>query len=166
MTENAQHFQLQRTIAPTQITRFNNCDSDIGVGSRCPNCGLFHLRPGYCQALDPVSPGFRGSKEIQVAARAKLLAEFETVHGPIVTPRRTQPVTQLVTQLSLATQLPPVSVTQLAPPAQSVTQLGPSVTQLARRCEQCGNDFEASAFRPDARYCSAACRMKAHRAKS
>ena len=35
-----------------------NCDPDIavhGVTARCPRCGQWHLRPGYCQALDPTS---------------------------------------------------------------------------------------------------------------
>ena len=30
-----------------------NCDKLLGSGDKCPNCGQFHLRPGYCQALDP-----------------------------------------------------------------------------------------------------------------
>ena len=35
-----------------------NCDPAIGVfekTARCPRCGQWHLRPGYCQALDPTS---------------------------------------------------------------------------------------------------------------
>lgn len=32
-----------------------NCDPSLGVNSRCPHCGFFHLRPGYCWALDLVN---------------------------------------------------------------------------------------------------------------
>lgn len=28
-----------------------NCDPKLGTKDRCPNCGQFHLRPGYCQAV-------------------------------------------------------------------------------------------------------------------
>ena len=32
-----------------------NCDPQVGVNSRCPHCNQYHLRPGYCQALDPIN---------------------------------------------------------------------------------------------------------------
>ena len=32
-----------------------NCGPQLGVENRCPHCGQFHLRPGYCQALDPIN---------------------------------------------------------------------------------------------------------------
>ena len=30
-----------------------NSDVELGTKERCPYCGQFHLRPGYCQALEP-----------------------------------------------------------------------------------------------------------------
>ena len=30
-----------------------NCVTMLGEKERCPYCNQFHLRPGYCQALDP-----------------------------------------------------------------------------------------------------------------
>lgn len=32
-----------------------NCDIKLKEDQRCPNCGLVHLRSGYCQALDPIN---------------------------------------------------------------------------------------------------------------
>ena len=32
-----------------------NCDPRVGVDNRCPHCRQHHLRPGYCQALDPIN---------------------------------------------------------------------------------------------------------------
>src|SRR6185295_20381031 len=37
------------------LIRPMNCDSALGTKDRCPHCNQFHLRPGYCQALDPVN---------------------------------------------------------------------------------------------------------------
>src|SRR6185295_14432646 len=37
------------------LVRPMNCDSSLGTKDRCPHCHQFHLRPGYCQALDPVN---------------------------------------------------------------------------------------------------------------
>lgn len=28
-----------------------NCDPMLGTKERCPHCGQFHLRPGYCQTV-------------------------------------------------------------------------------------------------------------------
>lgn len=41
-----------------------NCDPKVhnagGNDERCPRCNQWHLRPAYCQALDPLSPGYKG----------------------------------------------------------------------------------------------------------
>jgi hypothetical protein len=44
------------------VVRPQNCepsvhDADAAEKARkpCPNCNQFHLRPGYCQALDPIN---------------------------------------------------------------------------------------------------------------
>lgn len=31
-----------------------NCTTNIGEKERCPHCGQFHLRLGYCQAFDAI----------------------------------------------------------------------------------------------------------------
>jgi len=42
-----------------------NCDIKLGIKEKCPNCGLFHLRPGYCWKLDPrYPPGHKLGDEI------------------------------------------------------------------------------------------------------
>ena len=35
------------------IAARTNCPPDWGMKEKCPKCGYFHLRPGYCQALNP-----------------------------------------------------------------------------------------------------------------
>jgi hypothetical protein len=37
------------------VTRPANCQTDLTESKRCPHCKQFHLRPGYCQALDPIN---------------------------------------------------------------------------------------------------------------
>lgn len=146
MSDNLQPIQPQRVIPPTEIVRADNCAATLGFSAACPNCHQLHLRPGYCQALDPVSPGFTGSKAIQSAARSKLRAGFEKVHGPVVTDR-------------------PAHVTDKAQAVTDVTASAEPVTASGTfECEQCGDPFQSS--RADARYCSPACRVKAHRAKA
>lgn len=39
--------------APYVLARPMNCDFDTTPEKRCDYCGQNHLRPGYCQALDP-----------------------------------------------------------------------------------------------------------------
>ena len=41
----------------TVISRPLNCDHDLTEKDRCPQCNQYHLRPGYCQALDPINKG-------------------------------------------------------------------------------------------------------------
>lgn len=33
----------------------HDADANEKIRKRCPNCNQFHLRPGYCQALDPAN---------------------------------------------------------------------------------------------------------------
>ncbi len=35
--------------------RPTNCDVLVGAKECCPECGMHHLRPGYCAALDSLS---------------------------------------------------------------------------------------------------------------
>lgn len=37
------------------VPRPNNCDFETSLEKRCQYCGQNHLRPGYCQALDPIN---------------------------------------------------------------------------------------------------------------
>jgi hypothetical protein len=32
-----------------------NCGLKLKDDERCPNCNQVHMRPGYCQALDPIN---------------------------------------------------------------------------------------------------------------
>jgi hypothetical protein len=34
-----------------------NCDAKLKEEHLCPDCKQAHLRPGYCQALDPINAG-------------------------------------------------------------------------------------------------------------
>lgn len=53
-----------------------NCVSDLaepGTKDRCPYCNLWHLRAGYCQALDPENPGFSMEALKVAGARGHIL---------------------------------------------------------------------------------------------
>src|SRR6478736_2422013 len=62
------------------IPRPFNCDPKLYVagqgGERCPHCRLWHLRPGYCMALDPMN------------APANSPANTEPVSTPVSTDRK------------------------------------------------------------------------------
>jgi hypothetical protein len=46
-------------------------------GERCTNCNQVHLRPGYCQALDPINAGkYPQSHKSHKATETE--TEFET----------------------------------------------------------------------------------------
>ncbi len=55
-----------------------NCDASIHdadaaekVRKLCPNCNQFHLRPGYCQALDPINAGEYPQSQKAVSVETK-----------------------------------------------------------------------------------------------
>lgn len=103
-----------------------NCAPELGRigGERCPHCGQWHLREGYCQALDK---------------------------------RRAAPRTFLYADSRTETAKPElVAVETLSTLDETDTAI-----ETAIRCVVCGDPFQAR--RADARYCSAACRLKAHR---
>jgi hypothetical protein len=130
------------------IAARGNCDPRIGVfdakakdEGRCPGCGQFHLRPGYCQALNPKASEAIASGRALTVEEARELArgpepELVTVEAGSVTPTVTAP--------------PPTVTT--------VTHEGATVTRV---CEACGTAVEGKA-----RYCSGACRMKAARKRA
>ena len=80
---------MERSIAKfgTVAARIN-CPPDWGTGGvRCHKCGQFHLRPGYCQALNPeASEAIASGRKISLEEAKRLAA------GPDVTP---EPVTPL-----------------------------------------------------------------------
>ena len=61
------------------------CDADASekIRKRCPNCNQFHLRPGYCQALDPANadkyPHLHQSHEAATVETESHENETETV---------------------------------------------------------------------------------------
>jgi hypothetical protein len=94
-----------------------NCSAKLGeVGSdkKCPHCNQFHLRAGYCQALDPINAD-----------------QYPHLHKRFN------------------------DETDDAPETDSETDAG------ALSCVECGDPFNSK--RANARYCSPACRLKAHR---
>jgi hypothetical protein len=40
-----------------------NCDPALGRTERCPRCNLFHLRPGYCQAVNETASETETARE-------------------------------------------------------------------------------------------------------
>ncbi len=106
--------------------RPTNCDVLVGAKERCPECGMHHLRPGYCAALDSLSdwPNTRLGKA--------WLAKH---------PRETdKPIVVETANLETANE---------------------TANETDRPCSECGIIFTPK--RADARFCSPACRLKAHR---
>ena len=115
-----------------------NCDK--GTKERCPNCNQFHLRPGYCQALDPQKTAIDAGKDAWIKRRAAELRAFyanidneELVPDNISVPDNLESVPDSIEYV-------PVNY-----------------------CTECGEGFEAK--RKDARFCSERCRKRNQRAK-
>src|SRR5262245_9979890 len=73
-------------------TRPCNCNPQVGVNERCLHCRQYHLRPGYCQALDPINA-----------------AQYPDVHKP--EPVNTEPVHKASVNTSVNTK--PVHETEI-----------------------------------------------------
>jgi hypothetical protein len=84
---------------------------EVGGKDRCSHCNLFHLRPGYCSALD-------------------------------------SPVLRVVAETDGETPIETLSLSETA-------------NETLSACDECGKRFTPK--RATARYCSSACRLKAHR---
>lgn len=102
--------------------RPENCDPSIGDPSakapeKCPYCGQFHLRLGYCQALDPINA-----------------AQYPQWHQKGLSVAKDETLSQNET-----------------------------LTETLRACafDECGKMFKP--LRSTARFCSPACRLRAHR---
>ncbi len=116
-----------------------NCTDDAAYladrkdNRRCPRCGLYHLRAGYCQALDSDSTWHTdrlGKAELVPDKSVVPLSESDVPLSPV-----------------------PVPLTSSDVPLREIVPLS--------QCEICGADFEAK--RSTARYCSDSCRVKAQR---
>ena len=103
------------------VSRFAplNCDDDAGYYAhakqreRCPRCGLYHLRLGYCSALD--------------TAERRYLGRNGLVN------RAGEPIDDVPDNVPLSDN--PVPVTSENVPLRTIVPLS--------RCETCGADFEA-----------------------
>jgi hypothetical protein len=84
-----------------------NCPKDWGTTTRCHKCGQFHLRPGYCQALNPAA-----SEAIASGRRISLEEAKRLAQGPDVTP---EPVTMADVTTSEPVTAPDVT-TSVTPP--------------------------------------------------
>jgi predicted nucleic acid-binding Zn ribbon protein len=104
------------------IPRALNCVPDgHGIGSKacCPDCGQFHLRAGYCQALNP-----KASEAIRSGRRLTLAESRALARGPEAVPTVTPPVTLAPTVTSTVT---------------------PEDATVTRVCEACGKAVEGKA---------------------
>ena len=110
-----------------------NCAPEIGDKVRCPRCKQFHLRPGYCQALDPIN----ADKYPEVWA--------ETAQPVIGGNAQNHGVETDVTD-------------NLQPEVENATDNQANTDNF---CDVCGKSFLAK--RRDARFCSAACRKQRSR---
>jgi hypothetical protein len=133
-----------------------NCGSgETEGGRRCPRCKQHHLRPGYCQALDPIN--------------AAQYPEFHVALSPKM-PKRHRAET--ATDNAVASDINHLgddatdSVIAGATDSSDTAPNKPNATDNATdnpflECETCGATFTSK--RGDARYCSATYRSKAHR---
>lgn len=113
---------------------------------------MFHLRAGYCSALNPAATGLI---ERIYAGEAVTLGEIAAAAQYRAGP---EPVTD---NPAVTLSEPEISVTEPV----SVTDRKVSVTpgEFSVACEGCGQFFKAK--RATAKFCSTACRMKVHRDK-
>ncbi len=123
--------------------RPTNCDVLVGGKEHCPECGMHHLRPGYCAALDSLSdwPNTRLGKA--------WLAKHPRPDSPVV-------------DVTLTSENVPVSKLDVPDNVPDNVDVPDNVEIVpVRDCDVCGLGFEAK--RSDARYCSDACRKRAQR---
>lgn len=128
---------IKQSVTARQL----NCEAELGTVSRCPYCGQFHLRPGYCQALDTINAG----KEWKLRDK----------YYPEVAGRDPTSYTATVTKAGLV--VTDNSEVGLRPvDEEHVTDNGHVAI-----CQECGKEFPSK--RSDAKFCSATCRKFASR---
>lgn len=96
------------------IAARSNCPPDWGTKEKCPKCRQFHLRPGYCQALNPEASAVIGSGKLISLEEAKRLARLPEPTLASVTPT----VTEVVTVTATVTRHCPICDTPLPGKAQ------------------------------------------------
>ena len=120
-----------------------NCSREIGIKEKCPECGQFHLRPGYCRALNPHATDV--IKRISEGEKVGV-AEIKRAAGRVgVVPDNSADV--------------PDNVPDNRSVPDNLELSGTSVPD--KICEECGSKFQSR--RSDAKYCGGACRKKAQR---
>ena len=146
-----QHFQPTRVVSSMWKASRVNCDPEIGlVGSedRCPNCRQWHLRPGYCQALDP---NYRGAKP----AVTDNPGWAESTGGDTRFRHSAPPDDGPVTAIPPAAD---TAVTATEPVTDNSGAVTGSVVSASGVCVECGVGIVSA--RSDARFCSARCRVR------
>lgn len=167
-------------LLESQSARPVNCDLSLGVApKRCPHCGQFHLRPGYCQALDELNadryPKFHSSEAIKKAKierekrdlqernvrdRVRDKSGVETLNTPI----DNNPSTYHDLKKGDVRDNDAQSE-EIIPDGVGPVEGGHVRDNIADNaygvCEDCHKTFHKS--RSDARYCSDACRKRAKR---
>lgn len=128
-----------------------NCAAENDEGKLCPRCKQYHLRPGYCQALDPANaakyPQFHLETDRKVPSRHR--ADTVTLRGKNVAGQQKQPETETDKRFNETDN--PRSETD-----------NPGHDELSVSiCTVCGHPFQPK--RTDSKYCSPACRLTAHR---
>ncbi len=118
--------------------RPTNCDpkqwTNRDKHPRCPECGLWHLRAGYCAALDPKSG-------------------WADLPKPWLKDVPPSPISVPLTSPDVPLSPKSVPLTSSDVPVREIVPLS--------YCAVCGDAFEAK--RTTARYCSDKCRVKAQR---
>lgn len=135
-----------------------NCADENDEGKLCPRCKQYHLRPGYCQALDPINaakyPQFHPVQRDKVPSRHR--ADTDTLRGKNVAGQQKQPETETDKRFN-ETDNSRSETDNL----KSETD-NPGHDELSVSiCNGCGHPFQPK--RTDSKYCSPACRLTAHR---
>ncbi len=98
--------------------RPSNCSPELGRRGekevRCPYCGFFHLREGYCQALDPRNPNYSAT----AAARAP-------VYKAPVNTTKPEPVNKPAPKIAAVNK--PVNTAPVHKPSVNTSQAAPAV---------------------------------------
>ena len=123
----------------------HDADAPDKVRTRCPDCRQFHLRPGYCQAHDPIN----AHKYPEVWARGR-----ETR-----TPAKADPDETL----SDTSETDKLETDNFETDNETLSG-SETLSETDKSCQGCGVMFRPK--RADAAYCSPGCRLKTYRRKA
>lgn len=163
-----------------------NSDQNLGTVAKCPYCTQYHLRPGYCQALDPINsvkyPAITDEIRREQLVESGRFTDIsndtdDTQNHKVLLRHRAETDTLNVTSLvsndfekndTIKPENDPFDISNLAENRQNVTDDpfqgdidGPGVTDGI--CAECGKSFQKK--RIDAKFCSVNCRVRASRRK-